>query len=325
MSVYDELYTLLPQKKQTPNGWVSFNAPCCHHNGESKDTKRRGGLLKTADGGASYHCFNCGWKVSWRPGRNLSKRMQNLLRWLGASDDQINRIAFECLKIEAGKQSTNVIAMPEFVPRQLPNNSRLITELLIEEDTRVVPVVEYIYSRGLTLDDSDFYWSDEPGYADRFLIPLTVDHKIMGYIGRKCGDGKPKYITEHPAHIVFNLDKQAYDNKFVLVFEGSIDAIMLGGVAVLTNEISPEQALQINQLGKQVIVVPDQDKPGERMIEQAIDLGWSVSFPNWPDDCKDAGDAINRYGRLATLISIMKNVETTKLRSQLRMKIANTN
>lgn len=323
MSVYDELYTLLPQKKQTPNGWVSFNAPCCHHNGESKDTKRRGGLLKTNDGGVSYHCFNCGWKASWRPGRNLGKRMQNLLRWLGATDDQVNRIAFECLKIEAGKQSTNIISISEFVPRSMPNNSKLITEQLIQEDDRVIPVIEYIYDRGLTLEDSDFYWSDESGYIDRFLIPLTVDHKIMGYIGRKCGDGKPKYITEHPPHIVFNLDKQSYDRKFVLVFEGSIDAIMLGGVAVLTNEISPEQALQINRLGKQVIVVPDKDKAGETMINQAIDLGWSIAFPNWEEDIKDAGDAIKRYGRLATMISIMKNVETTELKSKLRMKIAN--
>ena len=111
-------------------------------------------------------------------------------------------------------------------------------------------------------------------------------------------------------------------DAFFGVFEGSIDAIMLGGIAVLTNEISPEQALQITQLGKQVIVVPDQDKPGIRMAEQAIELGWSVSFPNWAEDIKDAGEAINRYGRLATMISILKNVETTELKSKLRMKIA---
>jgi hypothetical protein len=247
--------------------------------------------------------------------------MQDLLRWLGASDDQVNRIAFECLKIEAGKKANDVIAIPEFTPRDMPKNSRLITEDLILEDERVIPVVEYIYSRGLTLEDCDFYWSDHPGFTDRFLIPLTVDRRIMGYIGRKCREGKPKYLTEHPPHIVFNLDKQPYDRKFVLVFEGSIDAIMLGGVAVLTNEISSEQALQINKLGKQVIVVPDQDKAGETMARQAIDLGWSIAFPNWDEDIKDAGDAIKRYGRLATMISIMKNVETTELKSKLRMKL----
>jgi hypothetical protein len=321
MSVYDELLALLPQRKQTSSGWVSFNAPCCVHNGDTRDTKKRGGLIRTEDSGASYHCFNCGWKASWRPGRNLGKRMQDLLRWLGASDDQVKRIAFECLKIESGKTAKDIIAIPEFTPRDMPKNSRLITEDLILEDDRVIPVVEYIYSRGLTLEDCDFYWSDHPGYADRFIIPLTVDRKIMGYIARKCKEGKPKYLTEHPPHIVFNLDKQPYDRKFVLVFEGSIDALMLGGVAVLTNEISSEQALQINRLGKQVIVVPDQDKAGETMARQAIELGWSIAFPNWDNDVKDAGDAIKRYGRLTTMISIMKNVETTELKSKLRLKL----
>jgi hypothetical protein len=247
--------------------------------------------------------------------------MKDLFRWLGATDDQINRIAFECMKIESDSSKEKNIIIPDFVPRDMPENTRKITEELIQQDERVIPVVEYIYSRGMTLDDFDFYWSDKPGFVDRMIIPLSVDHKLVGYIGRKLGDGKPKYLTEHPPHIVFNLDKQPWEREFVLVFEGSIDAILLGGVAVLTNEIAPEQALQIKSLGKRVIVVPDRDKAGERMIAQAIDLGWGVSFPNWDEDVKDAGDAVLRYGRLATMVSIMKNVETMDLKIKLRTKI----
>ena len=321
MNVYDELIALLPRKKQSPNGWTSFNAVCCHHNGENRDTKKRGGVIRTDDGGASYHCFNCGWKASWRPGRNLGTRMRSLFQWLGATDDQINRIAFECMKIEATGQSDSTTVIPTFVPRDMPENTRKITADLIQQDERVIPVVEYIYSRDLTLDDYDFYWSDKPGFVDRMIIPLTVDHKTVGYIARKITDGKPKYLTEHPPHVVFNLDKQDYNREFVLVFEGSIDALLLGGTAVLTNEISNEQAVQINQLGKTVIVVPDRDQPGERMIDRAVELGWSVAFPEWADDVKDAGDAVARYGRLATLISIIKNTESNDLKIRLRNKI----
>ena len=321
MSLYDDLLALAPSKKQTPNGWVSFNAPCCHHQGENRDTKKRGGIKKTEDGGATYHCFNCGYKASWRPGRGLSKRMRELLGWMGASDDQINKIAFECMKTEAGQQAERVVAIPQFIPRKMPDNAQKITEELIMKDERVHPVVQYIDSRMLDVYANDFYWSDAPGFIDRMLIPLTVNKQIMGYIGRKITDGKPKYITEHPAHIVFNLDKQPWQRKFVLVFEGSIDAMLLEGVAVLTNEVSAEQALQINALGKQVIVVPDQDKPGETLIKHAINNGWSVAFPNWAEDIKDAADAVKRYGKLATLISIVKNVEDTPLKIQLRMKL----
>lgn len=321
MSLYDDLLALVPNKKQTPNGWVSFNAPCCHHQGENRDTKKRGGIKRTDDGGATYHCFNCGYKASWRPGRGLSKRMRELLGWMGASDDQINKIAFECMKTEGGHKAERVVAIPDFVPRKMPDNAQKITEELIMRDERVHPVVQYIDSRGLNIYDNDFYWSDEGGFADRMIIPLTVNRQLMGYIARKITDGKPKYITEHPAHIVFNLDKQPWQRKFVLVFEGSIDAMLMEGVAVLTNEVSPEQALQINSLGKQVIVVPDQDKAGETLVKHAINNGWSVAFPNWAEDIKDAADAVKRYGKLATLISIVQNVEETPLKIQLRMKL----
>lgn len=321
MSLYDEMLALVARKKSTPGGWVSFNAVCCPHNGESQDKKRRGGMKRTDDGGTSYHCFNCGFKASWRPGRNLGKRMRDLLRWMGAGDDQINRLAFECLKIEGEQTKKTAVTVPDFQPRSFPANTQKITPELIEQDERVIPVVEYIYSRGLTLDDSDFFWSSEPGFIDRMIIPLTIDRKPMGYIGRKITNGNPKYITEHPAHIVFGLDRQPWDRKFVLVFEGSIDAILLDGVAILTNEISPEQALQINNLGREVIVVPDRDRPGEAMIRQAIDLGWSVAFPNWDDNVKDAADAVLHYGRLATMISIIKNVESNALKIKLRMKL----
>jgi len=319
MSLYDEMLALVSRKKSTPGGWVSFNAVCCHHNGENQDKKRRGGLKRTDDNGVSYHCFNCGFKASWRPGRNLGKRLRDLLGWMGAGDDQINRLAFECLKTERTQDKAEVIL--DFVPRSLPAHAVQITEELISREAAVLPVVEYIYARGMTLEDSDFYWSTEPGFQDRLIIPLTVDRKLMGYIARKITDGKPKYITEHPAHIVFGLDRQPWDRKFVLVFEGSIDAILLDGTSVLTNEISDAQAVQINNLGREVIVVPDRDRPGEIMIRRAVELGWSVAFPDWEDGVKDAADAVLRYGRLAALVSILKNVESNALKIQLRMKI----
>jgi DNA primase len=245
--------------------------------------------------------------------------MKSLLGWLGVTDDKINKIVFECLKIEADIPSESVIKPLVFAPREMPENSIKITTDLIKQDERVIPVVEYLYARGLTLDDNNFYWSEK--YPDRLIIPLTVDYKIVGYIARKCGTGNPKYITEHPPHVVFNLDKQGYERKFVLVFEGSVDAMLLGGVAVLTNEISTEQAHQINQLGRQVVVVPDRDKAGESMILQAIELGWSVAFPVWDDGVKDAADAVLKYGRLTTLISIINSIETSSLKIKLRMKL----
>jgi len=85
--VADTVLAYLPaKKKQTPSGWIAFNAVCCHHNGTSQDRRQRGGLISNADGGVSYHCFNCGYKASWQPGRNLSYKMRKLFTWLGVPD-----------------------------------------------------------------------------------------------------------------------------------------------------------------------------------------------------------------------------------------------
>ena len=100
MSVVNEtVLTYLPSKrKQTPSGWLSFNAPCCHHNGNSADTRGRGGLISNPDSGVSYHCFNCGFKASWQPGRNFSHKLRKLLQWTGAPDDIINKVALEVMR-----------------------------------------------------------------------------------------------------------------------------------------------------------------------------------------------------------------------------------
>ena len=47
--VFDALQVYLPAKrKQTPSGWLAFNAPCCEHNGTTPDTRQRGGLIANA-------------------------------------------------------------------------------------------------------------------------------------------------------------------------------------------------------------------------------------------------------------------------------------
>jgi len=67
-------------------------------------------------------------------------------------------------------------------------------------------------------------------------------------------------------------------------------------------------------------VVPDQDEAGMKLVDRAVELGWSVSMPNWPADVKDVNDAVIRWGRLATLITIMQARETSRIKIELRKK-----
>jgi len=67
-------------------------------------------------------------------------------------------------------------------------------------------------------------------------------------------------------------------------------------------------------------VVPDQDTAGMKLVDRAIELGWAVSMPNWPQEIKDVNDAVKQFGRLATLIHIIQSRETSKIKIELRKR-----
>jgi DNA primase len=119
---------------------------------------------------------------------------------------------------------------------------------------------------------------------------------------------------------VFGTDLQKPEWDIVFVVEGVFDAIAINGLAILHGDVSEKQVDLIKGLDKRVIVVPDRDKAGGKLITRAIELGWAVSFPDWDSDIKDANDAVHRYGKLATIISIVDSVETSKIKIELRRK-----
>ena len=93
----DILQYLPPRTRKSPSGWFSFNAPCCIHNGETPDKKKRGGIILDGDDWA-YHCFNCNYKARFIYGQQLSLKARNLLKWLGVPHDTIQKINLESLR-----------------------------------------------------------------------------------------------------------------------------------------------------------------------------------------------------------------------------------
>jgi DNA primase len=117
------------------------------------------------------------------------------------------------------------------------------------------------------------------------------------------------------------MDAQDWSRKFVLVTEGPFDAITISGVSILGSEINDTQRELIEGLGRQIIVVPDRDAPGEKLINQATEFGWSVAFPEWEEGVDDVADAVLKYGRLFTIQSILKTTERSKLKIDLKRKM----
>ena len=334
-SIQQTVLQLLPARRKTgQNGWISFNAPCCTHNGETADTRGRGGV-KTNNGQISYHCFNCGYTTSFIPGRHLSFRFRKLLSWLGADDLLVRRLVIEAVRLkdlvapeELAKEPIEEIT---YEARTLPEQARNVVELANfysigdynNVPAELLAAIEYVHCRNINLSKYKFYWTPEEAYNlhRRIIIPYYYHNEIVGYTSRAIVDGiKPKYWSSHPADFVFNLDMQKPDSKFVIVCEGPFDAMSIDGVSVSGAEISDTQVEQIDRLQREVIVVPDTDRAGRKLVDRAIEAGWTVSFPIWQNDCKDINDAVIKYGKLFVLKTVLSARESSRLKIELKKK-----
>lgn len=305
-----DILSYLPAKrKQTGSGWVSFNAPCCVHNGESADRRQRGGI-KTTDQGWSYHCFNCGFTASFIHGRSLGFKARRLLGWLNVPQEEIELINLESLRhrsiqgiLDDRQRTANVLQDIKFEDRELPEGFVIIDEHTPDHyqylRDRCVPLD---YPMGMNAAPPNEKWSPRAGV----IIPFTYDGRIVGHTTRFLDNKTPKYIHEIPKGYVFGTDLQRPDWQHVLVVEGVFDALSINALAVLHNEISEPQSRLIRSLGREVTVVPDQDEAGIKLLDAAEQYGWSVSVPDWGAEVKDVNDAVRRYGRAITMLSIFE-------------------
>jgi len=314
---------------------MSGNAVCCTHNGESADTRGRGGFITNSDGHISYSCFNCNFRASYVPGRHLTYKFRKLLSWLGADENTIKRLVIDAIRIRELVAPETLVEVEEAEPinfraRPLPAEAQTFVGweswyTLKDSDVHQEfhDAVLYTAARRIDLTRYDFYWTPEKqnNLNRRVIVPFTWRNKIIGYTARALYDGiKPKYYNSHEPGYVFNTDQQRSDAKFVIVVEGPFDAMAIDGVAILGNECSEQQADIIDGLAREVIVVPDADRAGAKLVDAAVEYGWSVSFPLWQRDCKDIGEAVERYGKLFVLKSILAARETNKLKIELHKR-----
>lgn len=314
----------LPQRRRkTQQGWISVNAPCCAHRGESADRRQRGGIKITPQGW-TWNCFNCGFTASFVLGRALTFRARQLLSWLSVPQEEIERLSFESLRqrgmqgiLEDRQRTVNAMQGITFEDRDLPEDFAVIDENFPTHwrylRDRCVPED---YPMGAIIGSPDDKFTRRPGV----IIPFVYDGRIVGHARRYFDDRNPRYIHDMQPGFVFGTDLQRPHWQHVIVVEGVFDALSISALAVLHADVSDAQARLIRGLDRAVTVVPDQDLAGLKLVDRALELGWAVSMPDWPRDVKDVNDAVRRWGRAATLLQIFQARETSRIKIELRKK-----
>jgi hypothetical protein len=288
----------------TSKGWHSGNAVCCTHRGETQDTRGRAGIIITGNE-LVYSCFNCNFKTRITVGHSFNSNNRNFLNWIGIDDIQISKLQWESIKQRSVESSLMEHIKHEplsFSDVELPKSAQLITD----SDTKYI---DYIESRGLKYTDYPYYITPKGmgRYRNRIIIPYTHQDKLVGYTSRFIDNRKPKYINNQQVGYVFGFDLQHPDWDYAILTEGILDAISINGLALTHNEIGDQQYQLLKTLNRTIICVPDQDKSGMRLIEQALDYGFNVSIPEWDTGIKDINDAVKKYGKVYTLMKILKS------------------
>jgi hypothetical protein len=316
-----DILSLIPgKKKQTTSGWTSFNAICCSHRGHTPDRRGRGGIKFEGSNNWVMHCFNCNFSCNFVLGKVISPKARQFMIWCGVDSEQVQRWSLESLQhkdlLDFTTEKKNEPAL-NFKHRPLP-----IGEILDPTNPRHKIYTDYLNKRKIDLTKYSFTVTPDDKYRNqyRIVVPYTYQGKIVGNTSRFLDDRIPKYLNDQPQGFVFNLDKQDKDWQVCIVTEGIFDALSIDGLAVMHDDISAEQAQLIAQLNRRVIVVPDFDKTGFKLIDRALELGYSVSLPDWGSGIKDVNDAVKKYGKLPTLLSILQNATMSKIKLELQRK-----
>lgn len=316
--IKNHILTNVGKTKISPKKWISFSGPCCVHNGETQDKKGRAGV-KVSEEILAYQCFNCSYKAHFIPGRQLNRGMRDLLSWLGVDSNEIKRIAFESfrLKSEVAPHDIHIEKLvTNFKEIDLPGNVKPL-----EDPAKIA----YLEGRGFSLDDFPFLETDEKTQrlSQRIIIPFIYNNMLIGYNGRLAKDttsAEQRYCLNKQSGFVFNIEAQPEEREYVLVHEGEFDAIATDGTAVFGSTIETTQIDMLEELNKRIVVVPDREASGQTLIDVALTNHWGVAFPEWEDDVKDAAKALQRYGKIYTLQSILNSVETNTLKIELLRK-----
>jgi 5S rRNA maturation endonuclease (ribonuclease M5) len=344
--LWSAVNSYMPAKRQYGgSGFVKINCPVCLLRGEKTPDRKLRCAIYHDSTQVGVHCYNCGEKIRSKVGEPISKNMQRFLGAMGMPETEIKRLNLKALQYRSiltkspeAMARLPVSFKPHFQPRPLPPGAMPFEHWanMANPPSDFVDAAAYLYSRGEEIATAaTYYWSpsEEKAMNRRVIIPFRHEGEIVGYTARAIDEGTTRYQMEAPANFLFNAKAMSMSRrKYIILVEGVLDAVAIDGVGLLGARLNAEQIAWIKSHHKTVILVPDRDKRGQQMIDVAIENNWHVAFPKshtagqgsrtwWEPGVKDAAEAVKRYGKVWTLLSIIESATDNKLGIQMKRKL----
>lgn len=311
-------YINLPNQT-SGTGWYPILCKIC---GDSGRKGPRAGF-KFDGNKTAYHCFNCGHATVFDADTNhtVPEKMVQVLNAYGVPEDQWKVVLLKTLenrdkgiRFQPGESQVTPIE-PMAIP--VPENFYELSEASPNDKWAEIARTYLEHDRGVLPGSHQFYLAVKTGdpkldrWCKRIIVPIHKDNKLIFYFGRDLtGKAQKKYLSPSYSRekVIYGFDelfRQTEENLYIV--EGWFDAVTIGGVALLGNEISEPQAIWLNKSYRKKVYIPDRLGDGWVAAEDALQRGWSVSTPDI-GNCKDINEAVMKYGKLYVMKSIADNI-----------------
>lgn len=200
--------------RSTPSGWTSFNAPCCTHTGNHRQDRGKRSGVKLDQDAVIFNCFNCGYRTIYREGGFITRKMHDLLGWMGFSQQDVGRFDHKALALRMQAQGRVRIT--------LPDGLRSLADWADADclDDRFLAIADFLTTFDKPHDLRLYYWTPDPnGMAlDGYIISINGDESYpTGWSGFPFIDPSQPHRTHEgiepepddtiPPHILAEMDR----------------------------------------------------------------------------------------------------------------------
>jgi hypothetical protein len=309
---------ILGTRSPSASGWHTVKCKLCN------DYKARGGFM-FENGTTMYHCFNCGHTAGHAiTAKNFSKGMYVVLTAFDVDISAAKKSLFASFgnHEETEEEVVHRELYRQPPPLELPTEFEFINAANPDHADAIKYVTDRFvdYAKyGLMVSTTT---NPKKKWYKRIIVPVyNRSNQVIFYQGRTYDNHPERWASpaDPKANVLFgyhNLDD--YNKDYVIICEGPFDMMSIDGIAILGSEFSPFHTRVLNTSSKKKIVVPQRDKRGYALALQALDNGYSLSFPDI-GGAQDINDAIVKYGRLYTEQQIVTKTTSSKYEAQLKL------
>jgi hypothetical protein len=307
--------------RQAATGFFALKCRCCN------DYKERAGF-KFDNGHVGYSCFNCGKAARYEEDSgHISRNMREVLYSFGLTAEQLEEVigsAFFFKKAESSKITLESLHKVSTVTPtiELPPLSRELGGCLDHLELQE-KYVAYLDGRCVDFNRYKFYFSLDPKFKDRVIVPFFRAGRLIYWQARSIHDDEKKRY-ENPSitrnAVMFNTDElYRHADLPLLVTEGVFDAMMFDGVAMLGSKLNDAKIELLRQSPRRIIFVIDKDDNGRKLAETVLDLGWNITTA--PEGAKDVNDSVQKFGKCWTAYQLAQQVPKDRASAQLLISL----